>query len=66
MTTWGNLEKTGALTGGWQYDEPNLTYDQLIDVDTDNLVYYDGIGLLAVWTNIAKTISLLIIISTII
>lgn len=54
-TTWENLEKSGVLTGGWQYEEANLTYDQITDIDTGNYVYYEGLGLLAVWTNINKT-----------
>lgn len=56
MTTWENLEKVGALTGGWEYEEANLTYDQINDLDTGNLVYYGGLGILTTWTNINKTI----------
>lgn len=65
MTTWENLEKAGALTGGWQYEEANLTYDQITDIDTGNYVYYEGLGMLTTWSNIAKTISLLLIINLI-
>lgn len=56
MTTWENLEKVGVIEGGWEYEEANLTYDQIIDIDTGNKVYYNGLGLLTTWSNISKTI----------
>jgi hypothetical protein len=57
---WDNQEKSGTIGGGWQYDEPNLTYDAMLDPDTGNPVYYDGFGIDTSWTNITKTISLLL------
>ena len=56
MTIWDNLEKSGVITGGWDYNEPNLNYDQIVDPDTDNNVYYEGLGIITTWSNIAKTI----------
>lgn len=53
-TTWDNLEKPTTYIGGWTYDEAGITYDMVIDLDTGNKVYYDGLGLLSVWTNINK------------
>ena len=61
MTTWDNIEKSGTIGGGWFYNEANLEYNQLIDPDSGNPVYYDGLGVSSSWTNIPKTISLLLI-----
>jgi hypothetical protein len=55
-TTWDLQEKSGSLSGGWQYDEANLLYDSLIDPDTGNPVYYDGLGLYDAWALITKSI----------
>ncbi len=55
MTTWDNLEKIGTITGGWSYNEVNLAYDQPVDPDTGNTVYYNGIGLSTTWTNQPKS-----------
>lgn len=51
MTTWNNFDKTGVVGGGWQYNEANLTYNQVIDPNTGNIVYYNGIGLPTTWSN---------------
>jgi hypothetical protein len=61
MTIWDTIEKAGTSNGGWTYDEDNLEYDQLIDPDSGNKVYYNGVGTSVAWTNIPKTISLLLI-----
>lgn len=53
-TTWENLEKPGTIIGGWMYDEAGITYDMVLDLDTQNVVYYDGLGLPTLWTNINK------------
>lgn len=51
MATWDNQEKPGALIGGWSYDELGLTYDQVLDLDTGNTVFYNGLGIAQTWTN---------------
>lgn len=51
-TTWDNLEQSGS---GWIYDEVNLTYNAVLDLDSNNPVYYNGFGAQAAWTNIAKS-----------
>ena len=60
MTNWDLIEK-GGITGGWEYNESNLEYDQIIDQDSQNYVFYNGVGVATVWSNIAKTISLLVL-----
>ena len=49
-TIWDLIEKVGTFLGGWQYNEPNLTYNQLLDPDSGNVVYYNGLGLGQTWT----------------
>lgn len=52
-TTWDFIEK--SISGaGQQYNETNLTYDSLIDPDSGNTVYYDGIGIVSSWTFATK------------
>jgi hypothetical protein len=63
MTTWDFLEKTGISGGGWTYDEGNLAYDDLQDPDTGNVVYYNGFGSEAVWSLLAKTITVLLVLT---
>ena len=47
-TTFDLREKAGA---GWDYDDPNLTYDAVTDPDSGLPVYYDGMGSATSWTN---------------
>lgn len=55
--TWENLEKSGTIdNGGYDYEEEDMEYDQDIDVDTGNQVFYDGLGQTTTWNNINKTI----------
>lgn len=54
-TTWDNLEKATTFSGGWDFNEVNLAFNQVNDPDTGNLVYFNGIGLLTTWTNIPKS-----------
>jgi len=63
MTNWDNQEKTGRGNGGWKFNEPNLTFNQMFDPDTGNIVYFNGLGLTVTWTNIAKTVSILLALS---
>jgi len=50
-TTWENLEKPGTIIGGWDYEEEDMDYDQVLDVDTGNAVLYEGLGLSQNWNN---------------
>ena len=54
-TTWDNQEKVGTGTGGWQYNEPNLNYNSVLDPDSNLPVYYNGIGVTTSWSNGTKT-----------
>lgn len=57
-----NLTKTNAtgavnypITGaGWDYDQPNYTYDIETDPFTGQPVYYDSTGLSVTATNLTK------------
>lgn len=51
MATWDNQEKPGTLVGGWSYNELGLTYNQVLDLDTGNTVFYNGLGIAQTWTN---------------
>ena len=53
--TWDNQEKPVASGGGQFYDEINLFYDALVDVDSGNEVFYDGTGASGSWTNQNKS-----------
>jgi len=53
-TTWDNLEKSGGITGGWSFNETNMSFNQSLDIDTGNTVFFNGLGLLAIWTNLTK------------
>lgn len=50
MTTWDLIEKSGTITGGWTYNEPNLAYNQVLDPDSGTPVYYNGFGSTPTWT----------------
>lgn len=47
-----NFEKAG---GAWIYNEPNLLYNSPLDPDTGDPVYYNGIGTVTTFTNLAKS-----------
>lgn len=53
--TWDLIEKSGFTGGGWDYNEPNLTYNEDIDPDTGASVTYNSLGTEDTWTNINKT-----------
>lgn len=55
MTTWDTIEKSGTVNGGWFFNENNLTFNQEIDEDSGNTVYFNGFGLSANWINIPKS-----------
>lgn len=55
MTTWDNLEKPGFANGGWEYNETNLTYNEVIDPDTQLSVTYNGLGTAVSWSNQTKS-----------
>lgn len=50
-TTWDDIELTGTGTGGWEYNEPNLTYNQDVDPDSGESVLYNGIGFTTSWAS---------------
>jgi len=50
-STWDNVEKSGAIGGGWNYNEVELTYEQITDLETGNTVYYEALGLAQNWIN---------------
>ena len=49
-----NIEKSGG-SAGWSYNETNMTYNQLIDPDTNLPVKYNGLGTTSTITNQAKS-----------
>lgn len=49
--TWYSPKKAGS---GWNYDEASINYDSLIDPLSNLPVYYDGLGTLPSWVNLAK------------
>lgn len=51
--TWDLLEKSGI--GAWEYDEANFLYDSATDPDSGSAVYYNGIGTVSSFTNLAKS-----------
>ncbi len=53
--TFENLEKVGTIIGGYDYEEEDMDYDQVLDLDTGNTVFYEGLGISTDWTNINKT-----------
>jgi hypothetical protein len=65
MTTWNNQAKTGEQGQGWFAGQSDLTAGIRYDPVSGNRVFAGFIGQSAVWTNIAKTISLLLIINLI-
>ena len=53
---WDNIEKSGPDSAGGQfYDEHNLFYDAIIDIDSGNGVFYDGTGADGSWTYLSKS-----------
>jgi len=54
MATWDNVEKSGSTTA-WEYNEVNMTYNQLLDPDSNLPVLYNGIGVSTSITNVPKT-----------
>jgi predicted butyrate kinase (DUF1464 family) len=63
MTTWNNLAKTGEQGQGWVAGQVGITAGAILDPVSGNKVFAGFIGQSAIWSNIAKTISLLIILS---
>jgi len=52
--TWDLLEKSGFTGGAWDYDEPNMAYNQDIDIDTSSSVTYNSLGTSGTWSNLTK------------
>lgn len=53
--TWDLIEKSGFSQGGWDYDEPNLAYNEDMDPDTGSSVAYNSLGTAGTWTNTNKS-----------
>ena len=51
-TIWNRYGKDGQ---GWLYDQPEITYDGVIDPISGLPVTYDGLGTATSFTNEAKT-----------
>ena len=51
-TTWDLQEKSGSSQ---EYNEANLSYDEINDPDGGNPVYYNSVGLTPVYTLQAKS-----------
>lgn len=49
-TRWDNIPQQGE--GSWEYDQDQITYDQLLDPLALLDLKYNGIGDLTVWTNL--------------
>ena len=54
-TTWETYELPGVTGGGWEYDNAAMTYDDLVDADTGQTLYYDGEGTSQTWTTQTKS-----------
>lgn len=54
-TSWETYELPGTTGGGWEYDNAAIAYDDLVDGDTGQTLYYDGEGTIQVWTTISKS-----------
>lgn len=54
MATWDNQEKAGSESG-YEYNEFNLTYNQLTDPDSGLAVLYNGFGIATSFTNQPKS-----------
>lgn len=63
MTTWEKIAKTGEQGQGWLAGDSDITAGMVTEPVSSNRVFAGYIGSSAIWTKIAKTISLLIIIS---
>lgn len=53
MSTWDSQEKAGN-SGGYEYNENNLTYNAVTDPDSGLTVSYNGIGTITSFTNLTK------------
>jgi hypothetical protein len=53
--SWDLLEKSGFANGSWDYNEPNMNYNQDRDSDTLASVTYNSLGTLGTWTNTNKS-----------
>jgi hypothetical protein len=52
---WDLLEKSGFTSGAWEYNEPNMAYNQDRDLDTLASVTYNSMGTENSWTNTNKS-----------
>jgi len=54
-TTWETYELPGVTGGGWEYDDEDTEYDDDIDDETGQTLYYDGEGTAQTWTTQNKS-----------
>jgi len=52
-STYAHQEKPDGQ-GGQFYDEANMFYDVLVDVDSSSEVFYDGTGAISAWSDKSK------------
>ena len=50
-TTWDNLEKPTDFEGGYDFNEVGISFNQILDPETLNTVFFNGLGLVSVWSN---------------
>jgi len=55
MATWDLQEKPSTDVGGWDYNEELIAYNQDLDEDTGNPVYYNGLGGSQTWAFQSKS-----------
>ena len=55
MATWDFQEKAGLEGGGWDLNEPNLSFNEVIDPDSGKEVLFNSLGKPSVWTNQNKS-----------
>lgn len=54
-TAWDTFKKPGEVVGGWPFNDPLITFNQAIDVETGDAVFFNGLGTAQVWFNTNKT-----------
>lgn len=51
FSLWDRRERSGKA---WTYNDNNLTYNQAVDPDSGDTVYYNGLGSTTTWSNLTK------------
>lgn len=50
-TNWEYELKPSTTAGGWEYNEPSYTYNQVLSPESGLSVKYNGEGTAVTWTN---------------